>query len=130
MSSADLLSDSDESDIEIVEVRSSNEPESQPPREPGERGIKAVKCAVCLDKPEVMAVVPCGHFYCRECVFTSLSCSRRANRVVGVCSICRKPARYDQVIYVEFKIGGAKAGAAPEELADTAENAAAPEPAL
>lgn len=66
--------------------------------------LKNLRCPICLETPEIVAVAPCGHPYCHECIFTALSSMNQANRREGRCSLCRKRVRYDQVIYMEFKV--------------------------
>lgn len=116
---AELEEASESSDIEVIEIREdedesplSSQPgtSSDPPppisaKPTGLSRFKSMRCPICLETPQIVAVAPCGHPYCHECIFTALSSMSHANRKEGRCSLCRKQVRYDQVIYMEIKVG-------------------------
>lgn len=79
--------------------------------------LRTMRCPVCLEEPEIVAVVECGHFYCHECVLTALSSGRRANKQFGQCAICRERTRYSNTIYMEFKKGKARTAREPSDEA-------------
>lgn len=106
------------SDIDIVEIShhdrqsfqssksiGSTIDNSSPSHTPEIDGLKAMKCVVCLETPEVVAVAQCGHYFCRDCVFITLSSSRAADKKSGICSVCRQKVRYDQVLFLEMRMG-------------------------
>lgn len=66
-------------------------------------GLDKYKCPICLDNPELLAVVSCGHAYCRDCVYTALSSARTADRRNGECSLCRKRVKYADTWYLEVR---------------------------
>lgn len=90
-----------ESDVEIMEITGKQEHRAANDSE----GLKGITCVVCMEKPERLAAVPCGHYYCGDCVYTSLSCHPGANKTRGRCSVCRESVRYDQVLFLEMKRG-------------------------
>lgn len=102
---------SSDSEVEIVEARTAGE--SRPvdnssslsgPAHQSENKLGSVKCPICLDIPEVMAVADCGHIYCQECIFIALSGSSRADKVKGECSVCRQKVRYDATWFPQLKL--------------------------
>lgn len=111
------IEDEESSDIEIVEVQHPQDEQElfvEPHEGEGEASkspvpavsasLKTMRCPICLETPEIVAVAACGHPYCHECIFPALSSSRLANRREGQCSLCRKRVRYDQVIFMELKV--------------------------
>ena len=82
-----------ESDEDIQAMRKTLE--NPPPQT--KKGFKCYECPICFDNPEVIAVIPCGHMYCSDCVFKAIA-------VKGNCSICRKNVTYKQVKFLEVRI--------------------------
>lgn len=69
------------------------------------RGLRDIQCPVCLCEPDIVAITTCGHMYCSDCVFRALSSSSRATVSRGECSICRRRVPYNQVTFLEFRLG-------------------------
>jgi hypothetical protein len=90
-----LLSDDEE--LEALE-------ETVPTNIQARKGFLSVKCCVCLDPPEVLAVTPCGHVYCGDCVLRALSSASKATTTVGECSICRRKVSYKSVTFLEMLV--------------------------
>lgn len=106
-----LYDDSSDSEVEIVEARpageqqpSDNSSSSTNISDPKENMIGNLKCPICLDTPDVIAVADCGHIYCRDCIFIALSGSARADKVKGECSVCRQKVRYDATWFPQLKL--------------------------
>lgn len=119
------IEDEECSDIEIVEVQPSQEEheflsksqsseDTQSPATATVPALKTMRCPICLETPEIVAVAACGHPYCHECIFPALSSSRLANRREGQCSLCRKCVRYDQVIFMELKVRHSSLGSSSD----------------
>ena len=53
---------------------------------------KTWECPICLEMitPEVLAITPCGHFYCGGCLGTMCATARNAGQRQVPCAICRR----------------------------------------
>ena len=47
-------------------------------------------CPVCLELVEAPAITPCGHVFCKECIYEYLYQNSTAGKP-GLCPTCRKP---------------------------------------
>jgi hypothetical protein len=65
--------------------------------------LNTAHCAVCFDSPEQTFVLPCGHIYCRDCVFKALSSMKTSSKYGGPCSLCRAVTSYKRVMVGIFK---------------------------
>mmetsp|Transcript_78520 Transcript_78520/g.123870 ORF Transcript_78520/g.123870 Transcript_78520/m.123870 type:complete len:258 (-) Transcript_78520:148-921(-) len=49
---------------------------------------KSCGCCICLEEPDLGATLPCGHFYCEECIARwSVSGKKQST----ACPVCRQP---------------------------------------
>lgn len=96
--------DYEEDDADVLAVKQLLD---NPPEKKTQTGFKHFECPICFDHPETLAVIPCGHMYCSDCVF-------RAIAVKGNCSICRKNVKHTQVKFLEMMVKED-----PKETADT-----------
>uniref|UniRef100_A0A060T7P2 ARAD1B21274p n=1 Tax=Blastobotrys adeninivorans TaxID=409370 RepID=A0A060T7P2_BLAAD len=94
--------DDDNDDDDDIEILTSEE--KKPQNLVQRKQLSNFTCSICYDEPEIVAVTPCGHLYCSECVFRALCSSVRATKYRGECSICRKKVPFKQVKYLEFKM--------------------------
>jgi len=49
---------------------------------------KSCGCCICLEEPDTGATLPCGHFYCEDCI-ARWSVSGRKQSIA--CPVCRQP---------------------------------------
>lgn len=92
----------DDDDYEVLEaekadVQAVEELLANPPEKNAQAAFKNFECPICFDNPETLAVIPCGHMYCSECVFKAVA-------VKGNCSICRKKVKHTMVKFLEMKV--------------------------
>lgn len=99
---AEYFDDDDNDDDDDIEILTSEE--KKPQNLVQRKQLSNFTCSICYDEPEIVAVTPCGHLYCSECVFRALCSSVRATKYRGECSICRKKVPFKQVKYLEFKM--------------------------
>ena len=90
----EYMDDEEEEDEDILAIKQTL---ANPPDNKAQKGLKHYECPICFDNPEVIAVIPCGHMYCSDCVFKAIA-------VKGNCSICRKSVRHTQVKFLELKV--------------------------
>jgi len=81
---ADSGSMTDGDDLPAVAVAVEGKGEAKKQEKPGDL------CAVCMEKPATIAMVPCGHLCC------CADCSQR----LETCPVCRAPVVKTQVIYM------------------------------
>lgn len=98
--------DDDEEDEEAVIEQGSQRPVSDQLMD----NVKAqtsnlnnARCAVCFDSPEQTLILPCGHMYCRDCVFKALSSMKSSSKTGGPCALCRAGTSYKRVMVGIFK---------------------------
>lgn len=98
--------DEDDDDAETVIEKASQKPVKELLAEnmkSSNSNLNTAHCAVCFDSPEETCVLPCGHIYCRGCVFKALSSMKSSTKTTGPCSLCRAPTSYKRVTVGIFK---------------------------
>ena len=55
----------------------------------------AATCSICMDRPKVRALLPCGHIYCNTCA------GRVVAQQVSRCPNCRAPVHRSTRVYVD-----------------------------
>ncbi|KAK9453408.1 hypothetical protein V1511DRAFT_73666 [Dipodascopsis uninucleata] len=62
-------------------------------------------CVICFDQPDILAATPCGHLYCRDCIYKAVSSTSKATATTGECSVCRRKVLYKKIVCLEMMLG-------------------------
>ncbi len=108
----EIGSNDDEQEIDEEEEESQEEEEEgqenflKKPGQPPLKRLRDFTCPICFEESEQVIATPCGHIYCRDCVFKAVSSVERATPAYGECSMCRKKLKYQSLVYLTFRKAG------------------------
>ncbi|KAK9382798.1 uncharacterized protein V2V93DRAFT_366001 [Kockiozyma suomiensis] len=61
-------------------------------------------CVICFDQPDILALTPCGHMYCMDCIWRALTTGAKATTAGGECPICRRKVQLKKVIPLQMRL--------------------------
>lgn len=60
-------------------------------------------CPICMEPPEASLMTNCGHIFCTTCLYGMVNSSRGHGRRNGICALCRKDVRLQDVRMIILK---------------------------